>query len=524
MWFWFAATVLCFILALGVQTPLHWLIGRLGSVGELHLHYPDRIRYLGLLSLAMVAGWGTAALEQDNRLWAGFAALLAAFGAAALLLGAPWTYVAVPLVGMGLAAVALRGRRVGQPHIPAVGRRVAIGALTLALCPLLAGELAFNNLRLGPDVIVYADAEEYFESDETARFLLDRSQSEPHFRYWGLTWTPPGVVYPTLGRHLLEPFRGALVWQQATWYGLYDMALYNPAHIPAYDALVTRVNRQRQDYHGGRLYERGLQSVNLISMMNVRYIPAPIGWVEGREEGVSLPAAYREVLRTRDAVVLENTHVLPRAWLVHRTRVLDGPEVFRAIEQGRLDPRSVAAVPSPIQELGSESQGDSVEIAHYDLDRVELDVRATSDALLVFSDLHLDGWRATVDGRPAEAMRANYLIRGVRVGAGRHTVVWTYTTPGASLGTALTAGALIFLGLAWGLVLRRPRGERSREDTESYERLRTTVSAAARTEASPARLMHTITFVRWLGTLARAGDGMLERRRMLAVGRVPRRR
>ncbi|MGB8931559.1 MAG: hypothetical protein WCC48_09975, partial [Anaeromyxobacteraceae bacterium] len=86
-------------------------------------------------------------------------------------------------------------------------------------------------------------------------------------------------------------------------------------------------------------------------------------------------------------------------------------------------------------------------------------VEAGSDApsLLVVQDAFWPGWRATVDGQPAEILAADILVRAVRWPAGRHTLVMTYDPPEVRLGLALSAvGALLLLTLA-ALALRRPR-------------------------------------------------------------------
>jgi len=98
-------------------------------------------------------------------------------------------------------------------------------------------------------------------------------------------------------------------------------------------------------------------------------------------------------------------------------------------------------------------------------ERVEVATVAEGPALLVLNDLHAPGWTAEVDGRPAEILPANYLARGVWVEAGRHRVVFRYSTPGLLAGLvlgSLAAGAVA----AWALVARRRRlHQMAREET-----------------------------------------------------------
>lgn len=70
---------------------------------------------------------------------------------------------------------------------------------------------------------------------------------------------------------------------------------------------------------------------------------------------------------------------------------------------------------------------------------VETDVPGEDPALLVLSDQHAPGWSAEIDGTPSEILRANYLVRGVWVPAGRHAVTFRYRTPGLREGWLLAA-------------------------------------------------------------------------------------
>jgi uncharacterized membrane protein YfhO len=44
-------------------------------------------------------------------------------------------------------------------------------------------------------------------------------------------------------------------------------------------------------------------------------------------------------------------------------------------------------------------------------------------------DAWAPGWSVTVDGRPARALQADVVMRGVVVPAGEHEIVWRYRVP-----------------------------------------------------------------------------------------------
>ena len=68
----------------------------------------------------------------------------------------------------------------------------------------------------------------------------------------------------------------------------------------------------------------------------------------------------------------------------------------------------------------------SARLERYDRERVVARATAKRKSLLVLTDVHYPGWKATVDGKPADIERVDYLLRGVVVPAGTHTVEFSY--------------------------------------------------------------------------------------------------
>jgi len=67
------------------------------------------------------------------------------------------------------------------------------------------------------------------------------------------------------------------------------------------------------------------------------------------------------------------------------------------------------------------------------------------------------GWTAAIDGRTAEIVAADLIVRAVRWPPGRHVLTMTYDPPGVRLGWWLSAaGALLTAALA-ALAVRRAR-------------------------------------------------------------------
>jgi hypothetical protein len=151
----------------------------------------------------------------------------------------------------------------------------------------------------------------------------------------------------------------------------------------------------------------------------------------------------------------------PRAWLAHDYAVVREPaEMLKALD--RLDYRnSVLLEAEPGCRVGAATVKEAVpEIASCEPDRVVLKVEAASDALLVLSDLYYPGWRADVDGKPADILRANYLMRAVAVPAGRHTVSFVYEPASfrAGMAASLAGGLAVALMVLLHVRSRRTSG------------------------------------------------------------------
>jgi len=76
-------------------------------------------------------------------------------------------------------------------------------------------------------------------------------------------------------------------------------------------------------------------------------------------------------------------------------------------------------------------------------------VRAAGPGLLVLAEGWDPGWRARVDGAPAEVRRVNGDRLGLVLGEGTHRVVLTHRARGLYPGAALAAVALFILALGW---------------------------------------------------------------------------
>ncbi len=108
----------------------------------------------------------------------------------------------------------------------------------------------------------------------------------------------------------------------------------------------------------------------------------------------------------------------------------------------------------------------TIELVKYRPNRLVYRYNSEEGGLCIFSEVYYDkGWTAYIDGREAEYMRADWLLRAMVVPAGSHTIEWRFRAPafdlveGATLGFTLVILAGIALWVAVEIVRKKRRNK-----------------------------------------------------------------
>jgi hypothetical protein len=164
--------------------------------------------------------------------------------------------------------------------------------------------------------------------------------------------------------------------------------------------------------------------------------------------------AFRPLGQVGNVAILENTAVLPRAFLVHDVRPSRGATAdFATLGSAGFDP-GFSAIASAGCGGASQSGRDLVHLTRNDPEA--LDVSAATDAggLLVISTVAYPGWSATVDGHAAPLLQVDQLVQGLCLSAGIHTVQLRFAPSGwvtAVAGSIVGLLLVLYLGLAGAL-------------------------------------------------------------------------
>jgi len=243
------------------------------------------------------------------------------------------------------------------------------------------------------------------------------------------------------GLFRIEGDTGAWQPDAALVHGLYDVGgVFNPLSLAPYQAYRWAVG------------ERGAPLYNLLG---VKYVLARKGKPPGDERLVPVYTANPEI------DVYLNTAALPRALLVYRSQVVaDHTAAWQAIHAPEFDPTQTVVLEQGEPLVADPGDGERhISFTRYGLNEVELAVRTPVGGYLVLSDVYYPGWRATVDGAPAEVLRADYAFRAVLLPPGEHVVrmefaPWTWRV-GLAVSIITWVGLVIWAGVAFRGRLQR---------------------------------------------------------------------
>ena len=90
----------------------------------------------------------------------------------------------------------------------------------------------------------------------------------------------------------------------------------------------------------------------------------------------------------------------------------------------------------------------SVTLSEYHANALEYQYSSSKEQLVLFSDIYYkDGWNAYIDGKLVDHLRANYVLRALRVPAGDHTLSFRFEPTIIKQGNTITLASYGILGL-----------------------------------------------------------------------------
>ena len=205
--------------------------------------------------------------------------------------------------------------------------------------------------------------------------------------------------------------------------------------------------RRYQDIIDQYLLKR---SIEVISMLNGKYI------ITSGENGQATP--------------MRNPGALGNAWYVSSLFSADDANQECAA-LGQVDLSSTIIVGDDFKDYASgfkpAAPGSSIALTSYAPDVLTYKTESSADGTVVFSEIYYPyGWKAYIDGKPAEIFRANYLLRAMNIPAGEHEIRMEFRPDSVRKGNTMSIICIMImyatvLGSIAGTLIKRGRQRKS---------------------------------------------------------------
>lgn len=358
---------------------------------------PTRILVLFDLSVAVLAANGIDIVFQEKRIrWGWVVGVIGVFllsvvslrflSAEHMLIAKRNVLYSGIVVGTSTVVLFLSTRRYGKFK----------GAVLLVVFLVLLADL----FRFGWKFTPFTPAEYFFPKTSKTLTYLQR-QKKP-FRVM------------SLDDRILPPNTNA-------YYSVESVDLYDPITSQRYQTFLEAVSvnhpLESERSAAQRIYTvRNIDSI-LLPYLNVKYVlsPAPI----------SRPF-LSEVMNEGMVAVYEYTRFVPRVYIaptvVTVNRSLDALNTLFSFPVGTVavTEQAVSILSVPL----SDSEG--TRLIHYSDNILRFEVTAVNPRIVVILTSFDPGWRATIDGKSAVLIRANYLFSAIVVPEGTHEVQLIY--------------------------------------------------------------------------------------------------
>jgi hypothetical protein len=263
---------------------------------------------------------------------------------------------------------------------------------------------------------------------------------------------------------LIQPSAADLLILQDSTLGF---RVLNLTVSPFNDATTSYFHRSVGGYHGAKMaryqdlidHHLSRNNMAVYNMLDTRYVIV-------RDE------------RTGQPVAQLNPDANGPAWFVESIFLVDTPakeiEMLYGIDiktQATADSRFEDLMTIPVTPIDSTSH---IELTDYRANRLTYKYYAPVATYAIFSEIYYDkGWTAYIDGVEAPHFRANYVLRGMQLPAGEHTVEFRYRAAGFDMASRVTlAFSLVIIAgvvaaAVAGVMCRRKKCKRDEREQEA---------------------------------------------------------
>jgi len=232
-------------------------------------------------------------------------------------------------------------------------------------------------------------------------------------------------------------------------YGIMTPEGYRSLYLDRYADIMSLLTGEPAQSLKARLGEFGSINENIADLLNIKYVVTL--------KNKNMPKGYKVVYEDNLHKIFLNESVLPRAFIVHNAIVMEQKEQILKELNSSIDFSGSVILedaPSNFNSYGANAGSSKVVIEKYEPNSVIISTDNSKDGFLVLLDCYYPGWKAYIDGKPAQIFKANYIFRAVSLAQGKHIVKFSYEPVSLKIGFILSS--VFFLsGIVLCILLRK---------------------------------------------------------------------
>ena len=242
---------------------------------------------------------------------------------------------------------------------------------------------------------------------------------------------------PSLDYRVLN-FAGNTFEENNTSYWHKSVGGYHAAKLRRYQEMIDHhIAKEMQAAYqevataGGQMDSVNAAKFPVLNMLNTKYFIFPAG-----QQGQTVP--------------IENPYTFGNAWFIDKIQYVNNAnEEIDAI--GQVDLQQTAIVDSKFKEAlkgvneGYKDSLSTIRLTNYEPNQLVYETSSPQDGIVVFSEIYYPGWTATIDGKPADIARADYILRAMNVPAGKHTIEMRFDPQSLHITEGIAYGAMPLL-------------------------------------------------------------------------------
>ena len=197
-----------------------------------------------------------------------------------------------------------------------------------------------------------------------------------------------------------------------------NFRVFNLTVSPFNDASTSYFHKSIGGYHGAKMrryqevIEKHLSTGNMavLNMLNTKY------FIQPSENG---------------PIAMQNPEALGNAWFINDIKLVENADEEIAALNG-FNPKLTAIVDKRFEGsmknfVTSNDSSGFIKLDVYKPNKLVYTSSSSTDRVAVFSEIYYNkGWKVTIDGKPAEHFRANYILRAMVVPEGNHKIEFVF--------------------------------------------------------------------------------------------------